>query len=230
MLSEVFWGRAATFGTAECHSECPAEPPDTTLMKLNCICGIAALTALAAASPISGQTLTDTFISIEPGVSAKGTFDGTNFRFVNSGIVQFTGFEAFCIEPLQGISVGEEVTYDIAYDYSTPEISGAIAKLTGGYYASGQSDLEAAAAQWAIWELLLDGPAGSLFTGKAQLMDLEVAVLANEFLAQLPNLPVTDVMFLTHPTRQDIVTTIPEPASLGLLAASCLLLPRRRRR
>lgn len=199
-------------------------------MKLTCICGIAVLTALGAVSPLTGQTLTDTFLSIDPGVSAKGTFDGTNFRFVNSGIVQFTGFEAFCIEPLQGISVGEEITYNLASDYSTPEISGAIAKLTGGSYASGQSDLDAAAVQWAIWEVLLDGPDGSLFTGNAQLMDLEVAVLANEFLAQLPDLPVTDVVFLTHPARQDMVTTIPEPASLGLLAASSLLLLRRRRR
>lgn len=198
-------------------------------MKLKCICGIAALAALSA-SPISGQTLTDTFVAIDPAVSAKGTFDGTNFRFVNSGLVQFTGFEAFCIDPLQGVSVGEEVTYDIAYDYSTPEISGAISKLAGGYYSSGQTDLDAAAVQWAIWEVLLDGPDGSLFTGNSQLMDLEVAVLANAFLAQLPDLPATDVVFLTNATSQDMMSTnVPEPASLGLVALSSFLLLRRRR-
>lgn len=206
-------------------------PKTPTLMKMTRICGITVLTALATASPILGQTLTDTFISVDPGVSAKGTFDGTNFRFINSGIVQFSGFEAFCIDPLQGVSVGEAITYDVTFDYSTPEVSSAISKLAGGYYSSGQSDLDAAAVQWAIWEVLLDGPDGSLFTGNSQLMDLEVAVLANDFLAQLPDLPVTDVIFLTNPTRQDMMTTsIPEPASLSLVAITSLLLLRRRRR
>ena len=97
-------------------------------MKLKHICCIAVLATIATAASTNGQDLSAEYLGIDPGASIKGTFDGTNYRFVHSGLVQFDGFEAFCIEPIQGISIGEVVDYDLAFSYSTPEVTESIAK------------------------------------------------------------------------------------------------------
>jgi hypothetical protein len=199
-------------------------------MKLKYICCITVLATLATTASTNAQDLSAKYLGIDPGSSVKGTFDGTNFRFVQSGLVQFEGFEAFCIEPTQGISIGEVVDYDIAFSYSAPDVTESIAKLVGNYYSSGQTANEAAATQWAIWEVVIDGTTGSsLFTGNTRVDNAGIGGLANSYLSQLPTLPVADVEFLTNPKRQDMVRLVPEPASASLFALASLLLFRRRR-
>ena len=198
-------------------------------MKLKNICCITVLATLATTGYTNAQDLSGTYLGIDPGVSVKGTFDGNNFRFVQSGLVQFDGFEAFCIEPTQGISIGEAVDYDVAFTYSTPEVAESISKLVGNFYSSGMTANEAAATQWAIWEVVIDGTGGSLLTGNTKVVDSGIASLANGYLGQLPSLPTAEVQFLTNPRRQDMVTLVPEPTSVSLFALSSLLLFRRKR-
>jgi hypothetical protein len=204
-------------------------PNPFTQMKLKHICCITVLATLATTAYTNAQDLSAKYLGIDPGSSVKGTFDGTNFRFIQSGLVQFEGFEAFCVEPTQGISINEVIDYDIAFTYSSPEATESIAKLVGNFYSSGQTASEAAATQWAIWEVVIDGSGGSLFSGSAQVDNTAIGHLANSYLGQLPTLPAADVEFLTNPKRQDMVRLVPEPASASLFALASLLLFRRRR-
>ena len=57
-------------------------------MKPKHICGIAVFATIAAAATMNAQDLTSTYLGVDPGVSVKGTFDGLNYRFVNSGLLQ----------------------------------------------------------------------------------------------------------------------------------------------
>lgn len=206
-------------------------PQSPTLMKLHSICCITVFATMATAGQALAQDLTGTYLRIEPGISVKGAYDGSNFSFIQSGLARFDGFEAFCIEPKQGITIGDVVDYGVSFTASTTELTESISKLVGNFYASGMSANEAAATQWAIWEVVLDGAGGSLLTGEAQVQNSGIAGLANSYIDQLPNMPVADVTFLSNPQRQDMVSlnAIPEPATLGLFALAGLLLFRRTR-
>ena len=110
-----------------------------------------------------------------------------------------------------------------------------ISRLIGGYLLSSQSAQEAAAVQWAIWEVTTESQlAYSLSDGNVRItsaQNLDTITLANQYLAQAPSFTPASVTFLSNATRQDVVTwqVIPEPASAGLMALSGLLLFRRRR-
>lgn len=198
------------------------------------ICAIAVVSAIAAAKA-KGQNLPATLIGIKPGLAVTGTVDNGSFsQAYPSGVLEFTDFDAFCIEPTQGISYNETLIYQIQNPLSLTN-SDLIARVIGGYLNSSQSDQEAAAAQWAIWEITTENLTSySLSSGNVQISQIEnqnIILLANQYLAQANNFSPANVTFLSSPDRQDVVTwnMIPEPASAGLLALSSLLLLRRRR-
>lgn len=186
------------------------------------------------------QSLTVEFTEINRHIPVNGSVNGSHFFDYPSGTSLFGDFHAFCVEPLQDLSYGETVTYDIQ-DISTLANSLAISKLIGGYLSSSQSAEDAAAVQWAIWEVVAD------LSGNNSLLDGNVvispgsetnpygptiAALGNQYLANIDKFDAVTLTYLRSETRQDVVTwaVVPEPATAGLAALSSLLLFRRRRR
>ncbi len=198
------------------------------------ICAVAIAAALAAAKS-NGQNISATLIGIDPGIPVTGTVDNGSFiQAYPSGVSKFTDFDAFCIEPTQALSYGETLIYQIQNPLSL-SATDTVSRLVGGYLLSSQSAQEAAAVQWAIWEVTTESlSAYSLADGNVRItsaLNLDTITRANQYLAQAPTFTPANVTFLTNASRQDVVTwqAIPEPASAGLMALSALLLFRRRR-
>lgn len=198
------------------------------------ICAISIVAALAAANAKS-QTLSATLVDVSPGLSVNGTLDdGAFVQNYESGVLRFAEFDAFCVEPLESLSYGETLVYDIQNPGTLANYD-TIARLIGGYLASSQTNEHAAAVQWAIWETTsetLSSP--SALTGNVRITTPagdSIAALANSYLLNANSFAPASLVYLTSAGRQDVVSwnVVPEPASVGLAALSGLLLLRRRR-
>jgi hypothetical protein len=194
------------------------------------ICAVALSTAMA-----QSQTLTATLIEIRPGMSVTGTWDDSSTPpNYPAGLMKFTDFDAFCVEREQDISYGETLVYQIQSPTSLANYD-SISRLMGGYLASGRTDLEAAAFQWAIWEITNETTLPrNLLDGNVRIstsVSEDVAILGNNYLSSLPTYTPVAFTYLTNVDRQNVVAfgVIPEPGSVGLAALSGLLLFRRRR-
>lgn len=206
----------------------------TTTKLLLCVAGIAA--ALASAHS-NAQTLTATFLTESPAQSVLGTLPvgGSTYTSYNSGICHFNFFDAFCVDPYKYIYYGETVTYNVQ-NPSTLANSGTISRLVGEYLASSRTSLDAAAAQWAIWEVVVNGTSTPTFSSGAVKIaptDSAVAAEALTYLADAKNYAPAHITYLTNSTTQDMVsfcTCVPEPTTAMLSAFGVLgLLVRRRR-
>lgn len=200
-----------------------------------------AVSAALAAVSAQGQNLTATLNDISPGLTLKGTWNDGGFVYdYPAGVMNFTelathtDFNAFCVEPLQDLSYGETLTYQVQSPLSLAS-SDTIARLVGGYLASSGSDKDAAAVQWAIWEVTTESlRSSSLLDGSVRIIEPVgegTALLANYYLANVNQYTPATLTYLSNGCRQDVVTwnVVPEPASAGLAALSGLLLLRRRR-
>jgi hypothetical protein len=204
------------------------------------VCAVAVSAAIAAVSA-QGQSLTATLNGINPGLTYEGTWDGSFTYDYPAGVMNFTevgsglNFSAFCVQPLEDISFGETLVYDIQSPTSLGSKSDIVARLIGAYLSSPASDQTAAAVQWAIWEVTTETTSvESLFDGSVRIIDpagSSTATLANQYLADYRNYSPVALTYLSNPSRQDVVTwnVVPEPATAGLAALSGLLLLRRRR-
>lgn len=213
-----------------------AHPPMKTSKLL--ICAVAVYAAFASTSA-QGQNLSATLNGISPGLTLNGTWNGSFFYDYPAGVMNFTeqstglNFSAFCVQPLQDIAYGETLAYEIQSPLSLANTD-IIARLIGGYLASSPSNENAAAVQWAIWEVTTETTsAQTLFEGSVRIVPPagdSTALLANQYLANVMNYTPVAFTHLSNPTRQDVVTwNIPEPTSAALGALSSLLLLRRRR-
>ncbi|MBK1881758.1 PEP-CTERM sorting domain-containing protein [Luteolibacter pohnpeiensis] len=188
--------------------------------------------AIAISSAAHGQTLTATLTEVSPGTTVYGTVDGNFYQDWVTGVTAFDKFDGFCVQPAEHLSYGETVVYDIQ-DASTLTNSAIVAKLIGGYLASDMSPAQASAVQWAIWEVLAETSGTySLYDGNVMITsDTEIADLANNYLTNVDSYTPADLTYYTNDTIQNVVSwqTIPEPATLGLVALSGLVFLRRRR-
>ncbi len=198
------------------------------------ICALSAAASLATGRA-DAQNLSATLIDIVPGLDVEGTLDnGSYVGNYRTGLMVFTEFEAFCVEPTEDLSFPETLTYQVQ-DISLLANSDQIARLIGGYLGSAQTDQEAAAVQWAIWEITTESLANpSLLDGNVRIStpkDLATAELANLYLNNIQTYTPVALTYLTNDGRQDVVSwnVVPEPGSLGLAAFSALLILRRRR-
>lgn len=198
-----------------------------------------AFSAAYATLNAHGQNLTATLNGISPGLTITGTIDNGSFiQGYPTGVMNFTNsdgtnFNAFCVDPTQDLSYGETLVYQFQNPLSLAN-SDSIARLVGGYLASAQTDRDASAVQWAIWEITTESlKSPSLHDGNVRIINQAsaTAALANQYLANLGNYTPATLTYLTNSTRQDVVTwcPVPEPTSAGLAALSSLLLLRRRR-
>jgi len=201
------------------------------------------MTAAFGVSSASSQTFDTTLLEISPGLESNGTISGDGgFQMWRAGVSQFENltFEAFCVEPSVGQNYGDFVTYTVQ-DIGDLSNNILIARLVGGYLDSSKTDLEAAAFQWAIWEVTNELVAAyNLFDGDVRLQNSlaypdseDVALLGNTFLSNALNeiyAPAT-LTYLVSQNGQNVVTwdVVPEPSVVGLTALSALFLLRRRR-
>lgn len=199
------------------------------------ICAVATAAAFATLAA-QGQNFSATLVDVSPGLPVTGTVDNGSFtQEYASGVLHFSDFNAFCVDPTQGLSYGETLVYQVQDPLSLGNYD-KIARLVGGYLASSQTAQDAAAVNWAIWETTsetLSSP--SLLDGNVRIstpVSQDTAALANQYLAKLDTFSPVTLTYLSNPTRQDIVTwcTVPEPGSTGLVALSAVMLLRRRRR
>lgn len=223
-------------------SKLRASPPMKTTKFLICAISIA---AAFAAGRAEAQTLNAKLIDYDPQLTISGTVnDGATIIAYPSGVMNFqnldnaTTFQAFCVEPLQDLFYGDELLYQIQDigTLSQPVLNG-VEKLVGGFLVSVQDAANAAAVQWAIWELTTESLATaprSLSTGNVRItIDTAPSTidLGNQYLANINTFTPATLTYLTNSGRQDVVTwnVIPEPSAACLAALSALALFRRRR-
>ncbi len=197
------------------------------------------LAAALAVVPARAQNLTATLTGIDPGLTVEGTFnDGQFIQAYPVGLMRFTEFDAFCAEPGQDLAYGETLVFQIQSPATLGVNSDRVARLVGAYLASGMTNRDAAAVQWAIWETVAElSESKSLANGNMRItgagaQDQDIVLRANEFLANAASFDPVALTYLSNDGRQDVVTwnAVPEPATSGLSAlAGSLLLIRRRR-
>jgi hypothetical protein len=209
------------------------------------ICAISIAAAVAAANA-SAQNISATLDGFSPFLPVNGTVDGGSFyQDYPSGVMNFTGpggvkFDAFCVEPSQGLSFPETLVYEVQDSSLIPQ-SEIVAKLIGGYLNSinsldsSQTAAHAAAVHWAIWEVVSDGIVSPSFSsGNIQITTPQyqsTVDLATTYLNNVNSYTPVALTYLTNGTRQDVVSwqVVPEPGTVGLLAFSALCFLRRRR-
>ncbi|MFT4177491.1 MAG: PEP-CTERM sorting domain-containing protein [Luteolibacter sp.] len=182
---------------------------------------------------------------VDPGFEVSGTINGVipdDFNYP-SGVMNFTdapggavtpNFQAFCVQPHILMDYGTIATYSVA-PIGGLNNSNIIASLISAYLSSDQDDLNAAAVQWAIWEITNEESGSySLNSGNVLIAatDADVAALANQYLATYGEYSPVALTYLTSATGQDIVTwqVIPEPGSVLLIGLSGMAFMARRRR
>jgi hypothetical protein len=200
------------------------------------VCTVAALVGAATLSA-RGQSFSATLDGISPGLTNNGTWNGSFFFDYPAGVMNFSGdyeFSAFCVQPLEDITFGETLVYNIQNPLSLAN-SDIVARLVGAYLSSAPSDETAAAVQWAIWEVTTEvNPVKTLFDGTVSITvpaGNATATLADQYLANVMTYSPVAFTYLTNATRQDVITwnVVPEPSTAGLAVISGLLLLRRRR-
>lgn len=208
------------------------------MIKLVSTFAITMLTASAHA-----QSVTAILNTVDPRLDVRGTFDNVTTSNYASGVANFTStagaFDGFCAEPLQGINFSAPVVFEVQ-DPSSLTNHQQVGRIVSAYLASSQTAAQAAAAQWAIWEVTNESQVhpSSLSTGNIRVNIPAFAgtqALADAYLATMHNFAPTPFVLLSNATRQDFVTwtpgivAIPEPSSMLLIAVSGLGLLRRRR-
>ncbi len=199
------------------------------------IVGVAIAAAFSAATAKS-QNLTATLSGFGPGLPISGTFNnGLLTQQYASGVLNFTEFSAFCVEPNQDVAFGQTLVYQVQ-NPSTLNNSDTVARLVTSYLASPKTAQDAAAVQWAIWETVTEtSSAKSLSGGNVRITPTannDLIALANNYLTYAECFAPASLTYLTNSNYQDQISwnVVPEPTSLGLVALSGILVLRRRRR
>lgn len=206
-------------------------PPPKNIMDISSIARIAGALACSSVA-MSAQNLNVSLEAVSPSQTFSGSFTGAGgFAPRIAGVLDFDYAGAFCVEPLQ--SVSGTVNYEIQPNGSLAN-SASIAKVVGAYLQSSKTNEDAAAAQWAIWEIVGDGILNPSFSnGNTQINRSDRSVTAAKalfYLNNLSNYPSASFVYATHPTSQDVIFMIPEPSGLllGALGITSLLIRRRR--
>lgn len=202
------------------------------------ICTISVV-ATALTTQVQAQNLSTTLINFQPTLQVMGTLTADPVgEDLTSGVMKFESdsgnFDAFCVQPAVPMSFGDTPTYQIQ-DISLLPAAGQIAQLIGGYISSAQTNEDAAAVQWAIWEITNEVTLPpSLLDGNVQVISpTAIATKANDFLTNINTFAPVELVYLTDGTAQNVVTwsvnIVPEPSSACLVVLSALCVFRRRR-
>ncbi len=151
------------------------------------------------------------------GTHSAGLFD---LEYRNVSLSSWSRFFAFCLQPEAPLLPFDSSGYTVSAmgDTGTRE-------LWGRFYSSIDTAVEAAAFQIALWELsaddVIDLAAGN-YQAPGSANPYDAATLAGEWLAMLDGSgPLATLRLLanngTASDVQDLITEVPEPASLALL-------------
>ena len=221
-----------------------AHPPMKTTKLLICAISVA---AAAAASQAQAQNLSTELLGFSPTRQVMGTINGSADpgQEYTSGVMNYqdftnaTFFDAFCVQPSVSMSINDTPTY-LIQDISLLPNSYQISLLVDLYLGSTQTDEDAAAIQWAIWEItnettlptysLLDGNV-QVYSPTGQAAAADVYLTSMQALADVNTVPTVSLVYLTSDTYQNVVSwnAVPEPGTAGLMALSALCFFRRRR-
>lgn len=193
-------------------------------------------------APLGAQSINTTYINSASHEIVRGTFNnGATFRNYSSGVLNFSNatFEAFCVEPTAVISNGQNVVY-ASTDLNSLTNAKAVGQIVSAFLSSTQTSVQAAGAQWAIWEVTSEKSAafnltsGTVRINSADAVDTQVLNAAKGFLATYQNFNATDLRYLTSGVTQNQVTwlnvsAVPEPSTALLFGLSGLTVLRRRR-
>ncbi len=197
------------------------------------------------------------FYLLGTGSRPLGTYTGMQFVALPSGAFDFEAdwdddgnFEqllTYCLEPIQAMQVGINPPDSTGLTYTIEPLSSVvnltaserdyIERLWANAFADSlTSRVKAAAFQAMLWEFWVDGSfnlaAGNFVLDNThahtQQVIAQVATWANE-LFNLGNwTQSTPLNVLTHPSSQDILVPVPEPATMALMAMGALAFVRRR--
>lgn len=188
-----------------------------------------ALAALAVSASASAVTISSyTF----DGSAVQISFEGTP-RTLAAGeisVVSDVGsFATYCIELSQGVGTPPVTGYSFG-----PYVNDWISRLVsasgfyGGVSPGNEVDttVEKTAFQLAIWEAVYDAFPGDLSAGDFAVLSTPAGVTAqaNAYLTAAAGLtagtyPGNNLFSFSHPSRQDLVTAIPEPSTYMLMLA-----------
>ena len=210
------------------------------------ICAIS-IAAATAASQVQAQNLSTELLGFSPTRQVMGTIDGSAApgQEYTSGVMNYqdftnaTFFDAFCVQPSASMSINDTPTY-LIQDISLLPNSYEISLLVDLYISSSKTDEDAAAVQWAIWEIINEStlPTYSLLDGNVQVYSpagqaaaADVYLTSMQALADASAVPTVSLVYLTSDSYQNVVSwnAVPEPGTAGLVALSALCFFRRRR-
>lgn len=204
---------------------------NATTITLLCLAAALLIPGIAAADVMTsnGTGMGDTIHYRMDGSYWKNSFGGQLFI-----TYQNTDYTTYCVELTQPLGTGQ-VTEVPAEDVLNN--SGAIHMLYEMYNDQVSSNVEAAALQVAIWELLYeDGTDFDAASGdfRAWTVDYDIITTANSLLALVPDptfFPENELIVLSSPCRQDVIISgppVPEPGTMAMLALGGVALLRRK--
>ncbi|MEQ1519430.1 MAG: PEP-CTERM sorting domain-containing protein [Usitatibacteraceae bacterium] len=206
-----------------------------TLKKI--ISGLA-IAASFAALPASATVITVTgFAQPTPTTVHINSLAPSTALYVYSGGFNTTdgvnSFVSWCVDILQGTYFNSPVTdYTLTNAALVPQIGAAradaLSRLATAHLGQVNNGATSGAFQLAVWEIVYEtaGTPYNIASGNFSAWGASNSAIttAQSWLTSLGTTSAYDVNVLVSPTRQDLAvfTTVPEPASLGLLAVGLI--------
>lgn len=204
-----------------------------TLKKISI--GVAGAMLALAAGPASADLITVTGFSqpTNPTTVHINSVNPAEAAYVYAGGFKTTDgtntFVSWCVDILQNTYFGNPSNdYTLVDASNVPQIGAARANALGalatGYLGQVNNATTSAAFQLAVWEIVFEtaGNPYNLGAGNFSVWGASDASIATAqtWLSNLPGTSTYTVSVWQSPTRQDLAvfTTVPEPATFGLLA------------
>lgn len=198
-------------------------------MKKSLLKTAVALAALAASAAASAVTINSyTFDGVGLYIKLGDTVEG-----VGAGEIRVDStvgsFATYCIELTQGL--GTPPANDYAFGAYSNDLLSRLVEVADFYgkipgVNAVDTTTEKAAFQLAIWEAVYDSVPGDLGSGLFSVVSASSAILtqANSYLSAAGSLaagsyPTNTLYAFTSPSRQDLITAIPEPSTYMLMFA-----------